>query len=338
LILLAECLQAEVKYNKITSRRSRGILSGKSRLKCLERASLRERPLGLDQLTPKNLHNSVSQKTEIKPGGLGLLSTLSEARRYKELFFFLFWRDISVRYKQTIFGVLWIIVTPLMSAGLFTLIRLMLGRDTGTEKGPEVFIIVLCGMVPWAFFSKSLSRASSSLTGSSALITKVYFPRIIIPLASALAGLVDFAIGMLIVIAFLIYGAFLPASGINPGWQILLFAPFVVLSFILAVSIGLFFGAVNVRYRDANVILGYLMSMGMHASAVWWPLAKIPEKYRLLVACNPFVGMMEGFRWSLVGGKFPAIPLLITLAFTLVMMVAGYKYFMKVERTFADVI
>ncbi|MHC4664081.1 MAG: ABC transporter permease [Planctomycetota bacterium] len=279
--------------------------------------------------------------TVIKPGTLGILTTLSEVKHYSELFYFLFWRDITVRYKQTILGALWIVIQPLISTVLFVFIRIMLKSGDGTQSVTSNFIMVFSSMVPWMFFANALRRSSGSLVGNSALITKVYFPRIIIPWSAALSSLVDYMIGIVIVGAFVVYGAFSPSAGISPGLPLLALPVMTALALVLAMSTGLFFSALNVRFRDIGFMLGFLIQMGLHASAVWWTMEEAVKrfpKWGNFVMINPFVGMMEGFRWSLLGGVFPALPLAITCGFTVIMLLMGYSFFMKIERTFADVI
>lgn len=253
--------------------------------------------------------------------------------RYRELFYILSWRDIKVRYKQTTLGAAWSIIRPLLTMIIFSVV---FGRvaKLPTEGSAPYMILVFAAMLPWQFFSNALSESSNSLIGNANLISKVYFPRLIVPASSVIVSLVDFAISFVILIGLFVVYRFMPS------WQIVFLPFFILLAFFTAFGIGLLLTALNVKYRDFRYIIPFIVQFGLYISPVGFSSQVVPEKWRLLYALNPMVGVIDGFRWCILGGDSPlnwtslGLSVLVTLGFT----VAGIQYFRKMEKTFADVI
>jgi len=253
--------------------------------------------------------------------------------RYRELFYFLAWRDILVRYKQTAVGVAWALVRPLLTMVVFTVIFGKLGKFPSEGSAPYS-IMVFAAMLPWQFFANSLSEASNSLVGNANLISKVYFPRLIIPTSSVITSLVDFLISSLILIGLMIWYQFVP------GWRILTLPLFIAIAFFAAMGIGLWLTALNVKYRDFRYIVPFIVQFGLYVSPVGFSSSVVPEKWRLLYSLNPMVGVIDGFRWAILGGDvrifWPGF--LLSNGLVLLFLITGIWYFRKTEKTFADVI
>lgn len=252
--------------------------------------------------------------------------------RFKELFYFLAWRDILVRYKQTVIGLAWSIVRPILTMVVFTVI---FGRLAGFSSGDIPYpILVYAAMLPWQFFSTSFSDASNSLLTNSNMLTKIYFPRLIIPASSIIVNLVDFMISFVILIGLMIWYHF------TPSWTIIYLPVFLILSILTAMGAGLYVAALNVKYRDFKYIVPFVVQFGLYISPVGFSSDKIPEHLRLLYSLNPMVGVIDGFRWAICGGKsliyLPGMLLSIGLIFLL--LGYGIWYFRKMEKTFADII
>ncbi len=267
----------------------------------------------------------------IRPGG-NWAGYWAELWRFRELFFFLAWRDVKIRYKQTAIGVGWALLRPLLVMLIFTLVfsRLAKLESPGSIPYP---LLIMAGMLPWQFFAAVMGEGSNSLFANANLITKVYFPRLIIPASSVAVALVDLLIsGTLMIGMFAWYGML-------PPLNVLLLPAFVVMAFMAALGIGLLLSALTVRYRDVRYVIPFLVQFGLYATPVGYSTASIPEEYRWLFALNPMVGVIEGFRWSLLGngmlgdGVLPA-----SLAVTLILLVGGFRYFRATERQLADTI
>jgi lipopolysaccharide transport system permease protein len=250
--------------------------------------------------------------------------------RYRELLYFLVWRDLKVRYKQTALGILWIVLQPLLTTFIFTvLFGLLLQAPSGNVPYP---VFALTALIPWQYFSGSLTRASTSLVNSANLVTKVYFPRLIIPLTGVLAGLVDFAIGfVLLIVVMAIYG-------IRPSQAALLLPAFLLLAMATALGFGLWLSALNVRYRDVNYLVPFLVQIWLYATPVAYGSALIPEQYRWLLGLNPMTGVVEGFRWALLGQEPPGRLFALSVTITIIILMTGLVYFRRTERTFADIV
>jgi len=254
---------------------------------------------------------------------------------YRELLYFLVWRDVKVRYKQTALGVAWIVLQPVISTVVFTLLfGVLLNVPSGGVPYP---VFALAGLVPWTYFAGSLTRSSTSLVGSSHLITKVYFPRLIIPLSGVLSGLVDFGVTFLVLMVLMV------AYRVTPTWGVVLLPAFLLLAMATALGFGLWLAALNVRYRDVNYLVPFLVQIWMYLTPVVYGVTLIPEPYRWLLALNPMTAVVEGFRRALLGGAAPASQtatwvLALSLAIVALVLVSGLFYFRSTERTFADVI
>jgi lipopolysaccharide transport system permease protein len=273
---------------------------------------------------------------EIRAGGSRLAPLLGEVWQYRELFFFLVWRDVLVRYKQTALGILWAVARPLVSMVIFTVIFGRWGGfDAKTGLDPKFYpIFVYTALLPWFYFSGALTASSESLVGSAGIITKVYFPRIIIPAAAALSGLVDFFFSFIVMMGIMAW------FGIPPAVEMLALPLLLMLTFLLAAGFGLFLSAVMVRFRDVRFIVPFAVQIWMFLSPVIYPSEIFPEKYRPFLAINPMTGVIEAFRWSFLGypREFPAPELAISVAFAVAALAFGLWYFKRVERAFADVI
>ncbi len=251
--------------------------------------------------------------------------------RYRELFQVLAWRDVSVRYKQTVIGVLWAVVRPVLTMVVFTVIfgRIAKLPTEGTAPYP---LMVFAGMLPWTFFSSALSDASTSLVTSANLISKVYFPRLIVPTAAIIVAFIDFLISFLILIALMIWYRFMP------GWQMLTLPLFVAVALLAAMGPGLWITALNVKYRDFRYVIPFVVQFGLYVSPVGFSSSVVPEKWRLLYSLNPMVGVIDGFRWAILGGEsriyWPGF--LLSLAAVAFFLWLGIRQFRKMERTFAD--
>jgi len=274
----------------------------------------------------------MSQQIIIEPGNSSR-NYWKDLWRYRELFYILSWRDVKVRYKQTVIGAAWSIVRPLLTMIIFTIVFSKVAKLPAGVSAPYP-IMVYAAMLPWVFFSTSLAEASMSLIGNSNLITKVYFPRMIVPTASIITSLVDFLISFcLLFILFLWYGYF-------PSWQILVLPVFLLMAFVASVGAGLFVTALNVKYRDFRYIIPFIVQFGLYISPVGFNSNVIPEKWRLVYALNPMVGVIDGFRWCLLRGEqviyWDAVA--VSVGVSLILFVLGIRQFRKMEKSFADLI
>jgi lipopolysaccharide transport system permease protein len=253
--------------------------------------------------------------------------------RYRELFQVLAWRDISVRYKQTIIGVAWAVIRPFLTMVVFTVIFGKVAKLPSEGTAPYA-LLVFAGMLPWTFFSTALAEASNSLIGNANLISKVYFPRLIVPTATVVVALVDFLISFVVLAGMMVWYQFLP------GWQILLLPAFIVLAFLASLGPGLWITALNVKYRDFRYIIPFLVQFGLYISPVGFSSNVIPEKWRLLYSLNPMVGVIDGFRWCILRGESPIYwpGFYLSLAVTAFFLWLGIRQFRKMEKTFADLI
>lgn len=253
--------------------------------------------------------------------------------RFRELLFFLAWRDILVRYKQTVFGIVWAFLRPLVTMLAFTFVFGRLAKMPSPDQ-VSYSLMVLVGTVVWQLFASIITLSSQSLIIDKAMISKIYFPRIIIPLSASASPLIDFAVS-LIFVAFMMSFSGSPVTVI-----ILLFPIFLVLTFFTAIGIGTWLGALNVRYRDFREVTPFLIQFGIFISPVGYVSGVVPEKLRLLYSLNPVVGIIDGFRWCFLGADFELfLPgFLISMASASVILILGVSYFRKTERTFADVI
>ena len=256
---------------------------------------------------------------------------LYELWKYRELILTICWRDIKTRYTQSMIGVGWLLISPLFTIAVLTVIFSYWVKIP--SDGVPYPLFVYSAMLPWGYFSKSLERSSTSVSNESSLITKVYFPRVIIPIAATLGGLVDCIVGFVLVIAMGVW------FGITPTWGILTLPLLLGLAFLTALAISLWFTAIHVRYHDIAAVTGILVQVWMYASPVIYPLSMVPEQWRVVYSLNPMVGVIEGFRWALLGKASPDLLLMaISMVIVFVILAGGYLFFKKMERSFADVI
>ena len=280
-------------------------------------------------------HNLVLQEKPfivIEPTRNWVALRLSDLWAYRELLYFLTWRDVKVRYKQTALGVAWAIIQPVFTMIIFTL---FFGKLAGIEAqtgGIPYPIFAYAGLLPWTFFSNALSASGNSLVGSANLITKVYFPRMIIPGAAVAAGLVDFAIAFLILIALMFY------YGVTLSLNILMLLPLVLLTALLALGMGMWLSALNVKYRDVRFALPFLIQLWMFVSPVIYPSTFLPAKWRWLLMLNPLTGIIEGFRSALFGRAFDWTALALSTLIALVLLVYSSYSFRRMEKSFADIV
>ena len=262
---------------------------------------------------------------------------LAELWRFRELLWFLAMRDIKVRYKQTVLGVGWAVLQPLFTMIVFSIFFGKLGKIP--SDGIPYPLFSLCALLPWQLFAYALTQASNSVVAEQNLITKVYFPRLIIPLASVLSGLVDFVIAFVLLLGMMAYYWYIGYAIVAPGWRILAVPPLVVLAIAAAMAVGLWLSALNVQYRDFRYTIPFLTPLWLFVTPVAYPSSLVPEQWRLLYGLNPMAGVVEGFRWALLGKAEPPGPMLwASVASVAVLLVGGLFYFRRMERSFADVI
>lgn len=256
---------------------------------------------------------------------------LAELWEYRELLYFLVWRDLKIRYKQTLIGVAWAVIQPVFTMIVFSV---FFGRLAGLPSdGVPYPIFYYTALLPWTYFANALSQASNSIVAHQQVITKVYFARVLLPVSAVLAGLVDFAVaaGILLVMMFW-YGIF-------PTWKMLWVLPLILLVILTAVAVSLWLSALNALYRDVRYAVPFLLQFWMFASPVAYPASLVPEHWRWLYGLNPMAGVIEGFRWALAGaGPGPGPMVLVSAGVVLVVLIAGFFYFQRMERTVADVV
>lgn len=252
--------------------------------------------------------------------------------RFRELFYFLSWRDILVRYKQTVIGVLWAILRPILTTVVFVFVFGRLAKMPA--DGVPYPLLVFSAMLPWQFFASALTEASGSLVANANMISKVYFPRLIVPASSIIVAFADFLISLLLL------GGLMVIYGVLPTWRILFLPVFTAIALLAAFGAGLWLAALNVKYRDFRYVLPFLVQFGLYVSPVGFSSSVVPEQWRLLYSLNPMVGVIDGFRWSITGVEtvmyWPGFAVSVTLV--VLIAVGGLWYFRKTERAFADVI
>ena len=278
-----------------------------------------------------NREEILQQELLIEPNS-PVLHYWRDVWRYRELFWFLVWRDILVRYKQTVIGVAWSIIRPVVTMLAFTVVFGLLAKLP--SDGIPYPLLVFAAMLPWNFFSNAFSESSTSLINNSNLLTKVYFPRIIVPVSSIIASLIDFGITLVIMAGIML------CYGYLPDWRIITLPFFLLLALLPVAGAGLLLSALNVKYRDFRYVVPFILQFGLYVSPVGFASSIVPEKWRLLYALNPMVGVIDGFRWALLRGTVePNWPgLLISTSLSLTLLVTGFLFFRKTERILADVI
>lgn len=252
--------------------------------------------------------------------------------RYRELFFFLAWRDILVRYKQTAIGLAWAVIRPLLTMVVFVFVFGRLARLP--SDGVPYPILVFAALLPWQFFANAFTEAGNSLIGNANMISKVYFPRLVIPASAVIVSFVDFLISGVIMAALMVW------YGYMPDWRIVTLPLFVLIAVVAAMGTGLWIAALNVKYRDFRYVIPFVVQFGLYISPVGFSSAIVPEQWRMLYSLNPMVGVIDGFRWAILGGATPLYwpGFLLSLALVAVISATGVWYFRKTEKSFADVI
>ena len=278
----------------------------------------------------ERIESGLQQRIIVDAEGTGFELGLAELWRFRELLYFLTWRDVKLRYKQTLLGAAWAIIQPLFAMLLFTLIFGRLARVPSDNIPYPLF--AYAGLLPWTFFANAITSSANSLVGSASLVTKVYFPRLIIPASPVLAGLVDLAIAFVMLVPLLIY------YGITISWQLLLLPGFIAVATLLAFGVGMLMATLNVRYRDIRYALPFMVQLWLFASPVIYPLSIVPAKWRWLVMLNPMTGIIEGVRSSLFGRPFDWLAIGVSIAVSLLIAALSVYYFQRVEDNFADII
>lgn len=252
--------------------------------------------------------------------------------RYRELFYFLAWRDILVRYKQTAIGVAWALIRPVLTMIVFTVV--FGGLAKLPSDGVPYPILVFSAMLPWQFFANALAECSNSLISNANLISKVYFPRLVVPTSAVIVSFVDFLISGMVLLALMVWYNFVPS------WRILTLPGFILIAFMAAMGAGLWLAALNVKYRDFRYIVPFIIQFGLYVSPVGFSSSIVPEAWRWLYSLNPMVGVIDGFRWAILGGQTPLyLPgFFLSTGLVVILFAGGIHYFRAYERTFADVI
>jgi lipopolysaccharide transport system permease protein len=271
--------------------------------------------------------------TVIEPTKGRILPRIRAVWAYRELLYFFVWRDIKVRYKQTLLGVAWAILQPLLAMVVFTV---FFGRLAGIDQetgGVPYPVFVYAALLPWTYFANSLSECASSLVGAQHLVTRIYFPRLLLPLSGTLSGLVDLAIAFFVLIGMNVW------YGIELTWGLAFLPVFVLLAMLTALGVGLWLAALNVKYRDVQYTLPFLTQLWLFITPVAYPVSIVPEGVRWLYGLNPMVGVVEGFRWALTGTTTPEWGAIAASGLVMMaLLVSGIAYFSRAERTFADVV
>ena len=276
--------------------------------------------------------NNHSEYTLVIEAGRTELHYWKDLWRFRELFYFLSWRDILVRYKQTAIGIAWSVIRPLLTMIVFTVVFGKLAKLP--SEGVPYPILVYVAMLPWQFFANSLSESSNSLISNANMLSKVYFPRLIIPVSAVIVSLVDFLISSVILVLLMLWYRF------YPDWRVITLPFFLLLAFITSLGFGLWLAALNVKYRDFRYIVPFIVQFGLFISPVGFSSNVVPERWRLLYSLNPMAGVIDGFRWATLGGSFHINwhGFLLSIVLSLSVFVFGLLYFRKTERIFADVI
>ena len=249
----------------------------------------------------------------------------------RELLYFLVWRDVKVRYKQTAIGASWAVIQPLITMVLFTAVFSKLAGISSEDLPYPIFSFA--ALVPWTYFSRSLNQSITSVVGNAHLITKVYFPRLLLPISAVVGGLIDFAIAFVFLLGMMAW------YKITPTWGVLLLPVLILFTMLTALAVSVWLSVLNVRYRDVGQAIPFLVQLWLFASPVAYPLSEVSERWRVLLGLNPMTGVIEGFRWALLGKQVPdTMPMVLSATVVLLLLVSGVVYFRRVEATFADVV
>jgi lipopolysaccharide transport system permease protein len=254
-----------------------------------------------------------------------------ELWEYRELLYFLTWRDIKIRYKQTVLGAAWAIIQPVFMMIVFSLFFGKLAKVP--SDGIPYPVFAFCALLPWQLFAHAVSESSNSVVGNQHLITKVYFPRLVIPIASVLTGFIDFLVSLVVLIGLILW------FGLVPGWRIIALPGFILLAICTALAVGLWLSALSVQYRDVRYLIGFLVQFWLFATPVAYPSSIIPQQWRAVYALNPMAGVVEGFRWALLGRSSALGSMLwVSASVVLITLLGGFYYFRRMEQEFADIV
>jgi lipopolysaccharide transport system permease protein len=269
--------------------------------------------------------------TVIEPSHGWVALRLGALWRHRELLYFLVWRDVKVRYKQTVLGASWAILQPFFTMLIFSIFFGKLARMPSDGVPYPLFAYV--ALVPWTFFANGLTLSSNSLIANHGLLRKVYFPRLAIPLAAVASGVLDFVIAFIVLLGMLVW------YGIAPGWHVLWLPALVVLALVTALGAGLWFSALSVMYRDVQYVVPFLVQVWLYATPIVYPASLVPERWRTVYAVNPMVGVVEGFRWALLGtGTAPGSMIVVSALAALALTFGGLMFFRRMERAFSDMV
>lgn len=251
---------------------------------------------------------------------------------YRDLFYFLVWRDILVRYKQTVIGIAWAVIRPVLTMVVLSVVFGKIAKLP--SEGVPYPILVFSAMLPWQFFATAVEASSNSLVSNANLISKVYFPRLIVPTSAIIVTFLDFLIAGVILVSMMVWYDF------SISWRVVFLPGFIILAFMASIGLGLWFSSLNVQYRDIRYVIPFLVQVGLYASPVAYSSSLVPEHWRLLYSINPMVGVIDGFRWAILGGQASLyIPgLIMSIGLVIILLVSGIWYFRRAERRFADVI
>lgn len=269
--------------------------------------------------------------TMVHPGGMSVADGLRELWDYRELVYFLVWRDVKVRYKQTALGALWAILQPLLTMGVFSVVFGWLARMP--SDGAPYPIFAYAALLPWNLFAHALGQTAGGVVSSQYLVQRVYFPRLVIPLAGVLGGLVDFAVAFVVLVGMLVY------YGRIPSLAVLTLPLFLVFAIVTALAVGLWLSVINVRYRDVRYVMGFVTQFWLFATPVAYPVSLVPEAWRWVLGLNPMAGVVEGFRWALLGTAAPSAGVMAVSAVVVAgLLVGGVVVFHRASRTLADLV
>jgi lipopolysaccharide transport system permease protein len=269
--------------------------------------------------------------TYLQPSKGWLSIDFKELWRFRELIYFLTWRDIKVRYKQAVLGIAWALLQPVLTVVIFTIVFGVL-LETPSQGLPYP-LFVISALLPWQLFANALQRSSISLVANANLITKIYFPRLSIPLSAVFAALIDFGVSFIVLIVMMIIYQYMP------GWNMLWLPAIILFALLTALAVGLWLSALNVQYRDVQHMVPFIIQVWMYASPIVYPIDIIPEGiWRVLYGLNPMVGVIQGYRWALLGGDQPDATMLISVVVVIFLLVGGFYYFRRLEKTFADIV
>jgi len=281
--------------------------------------------------TDPHVHHVSLPTLRISPPSRWTSLEFRELWEYRELLYFLIWRDVKVRYKQTALGAAWAVIQPFFMMVVFSLFFGRLAKVP--SDGIPYPVFTFCALLPWQLFANALTESSNSLVGNQNLITKVYFPRLVVPISAVLGGLVDFVIAFMILLGMMLY------YGIVPGWAIVTLPGFILLAVMTALGVGLWLSALNVQYRDVRYTIGFLVQLWLFLTPVAYPSSIVPEQWRPLYGLNPMAGVVEGFRWALLGkSQPPGAMLWVSVAVVIVILFGGLYYFRRMEQQFADIV